>query len=211
MQSTRSKRTLTAQALGCDIRSRNCCLRIGLIADTHGLLRSEAAEALRGMDRIVHAGDICDPRILEALARIAPVTAVRGNNDHGPWAAQLPLTATLTVGTVRVLVLHDLAKLDVDPSALGIRVVVTGHSHRARIETRDGVLYVNPGSAGPRRFRLPISVGLLSIDGSDVRAQLQQITVSPPAPSARPPSGADRRSSPPSQRKAAGSARAPRR
>jgi putative phosphoesterase len=185
-------------------------VRVGLISDTHGLLRSEAERALRDSDHIVHAGDICDPQILESLARIAPATAVRGNNDRGPWAENLPLMATLQIAGVRLLVIHDLATLDADLDALGIRVVVFGHSHRPTIETRNGILYVNPGSAGPRRFRLPISMGSLAIDGTDVHAQAIELGVTP-QPSDRPPTGAETRSSRPSRPKAAASARAPRR
>ena len=186
-------------------------ITVGLISDTHALLRDEAVQALAGCDRIVHAGDICDPKILDALARIAPLTAVRGNNDRGPWAEQLPKKATLKVGGIRLLVIHALADLDVDPLLAGTRVVVSGHSHRPLVETRSGVLYVNPGSAGPRRFRLPISVGFLSIRGSDVRASLMELGVNPPEPCARTPTGAGTRSSPPSRPKGAASARAPRR
>ena len=186
-------------------------VRIGLISDTHGLLREEAMQALRGCDRIVHAGDICDPKILEALSRIAPLTAVRGNNDRGPWAERLPLTDTLTIAGVRLLVIHDLATLAVDPRAHGMQVVVAGHSHRPRVETREGVLYVNPGSAGPRRFRLPISVGLLSIRGTDIQADLMELGVNPPEQCVQPPTGAGKRSSRPSRPKGAASAPAPRR
>jgi putative phosphoesterase len=145
-------------------------VRIGLISDTHGLLRPEALAAMNGSDAIVHAGDIGDPAILDALAAIAPVTAVRGNNDHGDWAEALPLTARLKAGDVVVHVLHDLKLLDIDPPAEGVRVVVAGHSHQPRVEWRNGVLYVNPGSAGPRRFTLPVSVGELCIDGGEVHA-----------------------------------------
>ena len=145
--------------------------RIGLISDTHGLLRPEAVAALHGSDRIVHAGDIGDPGILDALATIAPVVAVRGNNDRAAWAARLPNIARVNVAGVRLLVIHDLAQLDRDPVAPGvIDVVVAGHSHRPAIERRDGVLYVNPGSAGPRRFRLPVAVALLEIAGARVEA-----------------------------------------
>jgi len=143
-------------------------LRIGLVSDTHGLLRPEAEAWLAGSDRIVHGGDIGDARILERLAAIAPVTAVRGNNDHGAWAEALPETKWLELPGVLLLALHDLAQLDVDPRAAGVRVVVSGHSHQPLIEERDGVLFVNPGSAGPRRFRLPIAAGelLIGADGA---------------------------------------------
>jgi hypothetical protein len=138
---------------------------VGLISDTHGLLRPEALEALRGSRHIVHAGDIGDPAILEALSRLAPVTAVRGNNDTGPWARKLRDTATLEIGPARIYVLHDLKTLAIDPAGEGFRAVVSGHSHRPGEEWRGGVLYVNPGSAGPRRFRLPVSVGKLLLFG----------------------------------------------
>ena len=145
--------------------------RIGLISDTHGLLRPEALEALRGSERIVHAGDIGDPRILDALGAIAPLIAVRGNNDRGAWAARLPSVAHVSVAGVQLLVIHDLAQLERDPAAEGIGVVVAGHSHRPSIERRDGVLYVNPGSAGPRRFHLPIAVAMLEIAAARIEAR----------------------------------------
>ena len=137
--------------------------RVGLISDTHGLLRPEAAAFLRGSDVIVHAGDIGSEAILEELRAIAPVTAVRGNNDIGPWARKLPETAVLQAASTRIYVLHDLNSLDLDPAAGGFHVVVTGHSHQPGEMRRDGVLYVNPGSAGPRRFKLPVAVGRLRV------------------------------------------------
>ncbi|HKQ27755.1 MAG TPA: metallophosphoesterase family protein [Burkholderiales bacterium] len=136
---------------------------VGLISDTHGLLRPEALAALRGSRHIVHAGDIGDPAVLEALSKVAPVTAVRGNNDTGPWARKLRETEELRIGKTRIFVIHDLAELDLDPAAAGFDVVVAGHSHRPKEELRDGVLYVNPGSAGPRRFKLPIAVARLEL------------------------------------------------
>jgi len=145
--------------------------RIGLISDTHGLLRPEAVAALHGSDRIVHAGDVGHPGILDALAMVAPVVAVRGNNDRDAWAAGLPSIARVNVADVRLLVIHDLAQLDRDPAADGVAVVVAGHSHRPWIERRDGVLYVNPGSAGPRRFRLPVAVAMLEISGARVEVR----------------------------------------
>jgi putative phosphoesterase len=145
--------------------------RIGLLSDTHGLLRPEALEALRGSDRIVHAGDIGGAAILDALAAIAPVVAVRGNNDRDAWAKRLPGIARVSAAGIRLLVIHDLAQLDRDPAADGVDVVVAGHSHRPSIERRGGVLYVNPGSAGPRRFRLPVAVAMLDIAGARVEAQ----------------------------------------
>jgi uncharacterized protein len=136
---------------------------IGLISDTHGLLRAEALAALRGSRHIVHAGDIGDPAVLEALARIAPVTAVRGNNDKGPWARKLRDTEALEIARTRIYVIHDLSQLDIDPAAAGIQVVVAGHSHRPAKDLRERVLYVNPGSAGPRRFKLPVTVARLAL------------------------------------------------
>jgi putative phosphoesterase len=150
-------------------------LRVGLISDTHGLLRPEAEAFLRGSDFIVHAGDIGGPEILARLGAIAPVTAVRGNNDHGAWADALAVTEWLKVGGVLLHVVHDLAELDVDARAAGLRVVVSGHSHRPRVEERDGVLFVNPGSPGPRRFRLPISVGELLVTGDEVTARTVEL------------------------------------
>ena len=156
--------------------------RVGLISDTHGSLRPEALAALAGSDFIVHAGDIGNASILERLSVIAPVTAVRGNNDHGGWAERLPHTNRLDVGNVRILVIHALAELDCDPLAEDIRVVVSGHSHRPCIEHRNGVLYVNPGSAGPRRFRLPIAIATLSIAGERVDAEIVALDAKAAAP-----------------------------
>jgi putative phosphoesterase len=142
---------------------------IGVISDTHGLLRPEALAALRGVDRIVHAGDIGAPEVLEALAAVAPVTAVRGNNDRDTWARAIPATQVLDAGDgVSLYVLHDVKELDLDPAAAGFRVVIAGHSHQPKQEERGGVLYFNPGSAGPRRFRLPIAVGRLTVSAGGV-------------------------------------------
>ena len=149
--------------------------RVGLISDTHGLLRPEAIAFLEGSDYIVHAGDICDPATLDSLAAIAPLTAVRGNNDAGAWAQHLPATAFLRVGEVFIYVIHDLAELDIEPSAAGVRVVISGHSHKPAVEERDGVLYVNPGSSGPRRFTLPIAIGELMVSGSTVSARTVEL------------------------------------
>lgn len=137
--------------------------RLGIISDTHGLLRPEALAALDGCERILHAGDVGKPEVLQALRELAPVTAVRGNNDKGGWADELPVCARLTVAQTGIYLIHDLAELDLDPAAAGIRVVISGHSHRPAIAERDGVLYLNPGSAGPRRFKLPIAVAELVI------------------------------------------------
>ncbi len=147
-------------------------LRIGLISDTHGLMRPEALAFLEGSDFIVHGGDIGNAGILEALARIAPVTVVRGNNDSEAWADRIAETELVTFGDVCLYAIHDLAQIDIDPRAAGVRVVVSGHSHKPKVQERDGVLYVNPGSAGPRRFRLPISVAELRIDGGAVSAHV---------------------------------------
>jgi len=149
-------------------------IRIGLISDTHGLLRPEAVDVLRGSDFIVHAGDIGE-NVLETLATIAPVTAVRGNNDRAPWAQRINETESLRFGELTLHVLHDLAELAIDPRAAGVDVVVTGHSHRPKIERRDGVLYVNPGSAGPVRFHLPVSVALMQVAGRDVNVRIVEL------------------------------------
>jgi hypothetical protein len=150
-------------------------LILGVISDTHGLLRPEAVHALYGSNRILHAGDIGDPEILEALAQIAPVIAVRGNIDTGSWARTLPETEVLEAGGVSIYMLHDLGRLDLKPEAAGFRVVIYGHSHQPKIEDKDGVLYFNPGSAGPRRFRLPVSVGQLMIMAGKVKAELVEL------------------------------------
>jgi putative phosphoesterase len=153
----------------------NARFRIGLVSDTHGLLRPEVLPFLAGSDRIVHAGDVGDPAILDALAAIAPVTAIRGNVDMDVWANRLPETTRVTIGGVSIFVLHDLGALDLKPQAHGIRVVICGHSHKPSVAERDGVLYVNPGSAGPRRFRLPISAAELLIEGGSATARLREL------------------------------------
>jgi putative phosphoesterase len=147
-------------------------MRIGVISDTHGLLRPQALAALRGSDHIVHAGDIGDPSILAALRAIAPLTAVRGNNDRAAWAAGLPDRADVTLGGVRIHVLHDMATLALDTLQPRPRVVIAGHSHKPMSVVRDGVLLLNPGSAGPRRFTLPIAVATLDVEGADLRPTL---------------------------------------
>ncbi|TCO37244.1 metallophosphoesterase family protein [Dokdonella fugitiva] len=149
--------------------------RIGLISDTHGLLRPQAIAFLQGSDHILHAGDIGDPAILATLSRIAPLTAVRGNNDHGAWAEALHASVDMVFERVRMHMLHDLATLAIDPHAAGIGVVVCGHSHRPAIDRRAGLLHVNPGSAGRRRFRLPIAVGELVVDGEAVDARIVEL------------------------------------
>lgn len=153
--------------------------RIGLISDTHGLLRPEAEAFLRGCDRILHGGDIGHAGILEALAALAPVTAVRGNNDIGAWAEALPEAAALQVEGVLIHVLHDRTQLRLLPPPEGARVVVCGHSHKPAVGESGGLLFVNPGSAGPRRFRLPVSVGELLISGTSVEARTVELAPSP--------------------------------
>lgn len=147
-------------------------MNIGVISDTHGLVRPEAVEALRGSERIIHAGDVGDPEILEQLSLIAPVTAVRGNIDKGAWAQKLPQTEVVEVGGVSIYVLHNLDELDLKPEAAGFSAVIYGHSHVPGQEMRNGVLYFNPGSAGPRRFKLPISLGRLRVQRGKVRGEI---------------------------------------
>ncbi len=146
-------------------------VRIGLISDTHGLLRPEALEFLRGSRHILHAGDIGRPDILQALAKIAPVTAVRGNID-GAWADAVPQTERVQFGKASIYMIHNIAELDIEPKAAGVQVVVSGHSHKPLIEDREGVLYVNPGSAGPRRFSLPVAAGELCIEGPGINPRI---------------------------------------
>lgn len=156
---------------------------IGVISDTHGLVRPEALAALAGCERILHAGDVGSAEVLEALARIAPLTAVRGNNDIGAWARDLPASAAALVRRQRLFLLHELALLSAGEKA---RVVIAGHSHRPSIETRDGVLFVNPGSAGPRRFGLPVAVARLTVDVAGVTAEIVELTPSISAVRRRP-------------------------
>ena len=151
-------------------------MKIGVISDTHGLLRPEALKALSGSDFIIHAGDIGDPAILETLAEIAPVTAVRGNVDQEEWARQIPETNVLEVTGLSIYVLHDLQQLDLKPEAAGFAAVISGHSHIPKQETKNGVLYFNPGSAGPRRFRLPVCVGRLLVKGRSVKAEIVEFS-----------------------------------
>jgi uncharacterized protein len=150
-------------------------MKIGVISDTHGLLRPEALVALRDCDRIIHAGDIGDPQILTALASIAPLTAIRGNTDHEPWAREIPPTNVLEVENVSIYILHNLAELDLQPEAAGFAAVIHGHSHAPKLETKNGVMYFNPGSAGPKRFKLPVSVGRLMVERGAVRGEILQI------------------------------------
>jgi hypothetical protein len=150
---------------------------LGVISDTHGLMRPEAITALAGVEMIIHAGDIGTPEVLDALHAIAPVVAVRGNNDKGEWAHALPETEVVEVGGVVLYVLHDVKTLDLDPAAAGFHAVISGHSHQPTITTRQGILYMNPGSAGPRRFKLPISVARLIVRGDTLDAQLVELVV----------------------------------
>jgi putative phosphoesterase len=148
-----------------------------VISDTHDLLRPEALAALKASDLILHAGDICGPEVLEVLERIAPVFAVRGNNDRGSWARALPLFRTLDISGYRIHVLHDLKELDVDPRAEGFHAVVSGHSHQPGAHRRNGVLFLNPGSAGPRRFKLPVAVARLHLGARGLRARIVEVAL----------------------------------
>jgi len=175
-------------------------VRIGLISDTHSLLRPEALQALAGVERIIHAGDIGTPDVIETLRTIAPVDAVRGNNDKGSWAKEFPPWLALELGGVGIHVLHDVKEYDVfvvratregspsakasgrrpaqkamDPTAAGFRVVIAGHSHKPQVTERNGILFVNPGSAGPRRFSLPVTVGYLTVSGGNARAEIRSL------------------------------------
>jgi len=154
-------------------------VNIGLISDTHGWLRPEAVIALQGSDLILHAGDIGGPEILESLRAIAPVIAVRGNVDIDPWAKRLPVSETVEIGGSLIHLRHNLEELDLNPASARIRVVVTGHSHQPKICERQGVLYVNPGSAGPRRFRLPVSLARLEIQGLTAQAKIIRLDAGP--------------------------------
>jgi len=152
-------------------------MTVGVISDTHGLVRPEAAAALHGVDLIVHAGDIGTPAVLDVLRHIAPVAAIRGNNDTAPWAMSLPETEVVEAESTHLYVLHDLGDLDLDPGVAGFRAVIAGHSHRPQLEDRGGVLFVNPGSAGPRRFTLPVALARLTIRGDDVTGELIELDV----------------------------------
>lgn len=149
--------------------------RIGVISDTHGLVRAEALEALQGSDLIIHAGDVGKPEVLEQLRSLAPVAAVRGNVDRGAWADDLPGERTVEVGGARIHVVHDLKTLASEPE--GCRMVISGHSHRPSIRRRDGVVYLNPGSAGPRRFTLPVAVATIRLNGRSLRPRLVELAV----------------------------------
>jgi|SRR5271167_171366 len=148
---------------------------IGVISDTHGLLRPEALETLRGSEHIIHAGDVGAPEILETLATLAPLTAIRGNIDKAAWSSKLAETEVVEIAGISIYVLHDLAQLDLKPDAAGFDVVIYGHSHVPKQETRDGVLYFNPGSAGPRRFRLPVSLGRVLVENGKARVEVVEL------------------------------------
>lgn len=148
-----------------------------MISDTHGLLRAEAVAALQGVEMILHAGDVGDPRLLDELREIAPLRVVRGNVDHGGWAAALPATDVVEIEGHALYMLHDRADLDLDPVAAGLSAVIYGHTHRPLIERRAGVLYLNPGSAGPRRFRLPVTVARLTVGADGLEAELVDLGI----------------------------------
>ena len=150
---------------------------VGVISDTHGLLRPEAVAALRGTDLIIHAGDVGAPEVIETLRKLAPTFVVRGNVDKAHWAGALPMTAHVEVGELLFHALHDISELDLDPAAVGYAAVVYGHSHRPSIEMRDDVLFLNPGSAGPRRFKLPVSIARVSVSGQQLRPEIVELPV----------------------------------
>jgi putative phosphoesterase len=152
-------------------------ITVGVISDTHGLMRPQAIAALRGSDLIIHAGDVGSPDVIEALRGLAPTFAVRGNVDTASWAAALPMTERVAVGALFFFVLHEISQLDLDPAAAGVAAVVFGHSHMPLIETRNGVLFLNPGSAGPRRFRLPVAVARVGVCGRELRPAIVELAV----------------------------------
>ncbi len=150
-------------------------VRVGLISDTHGLLRPEAVSRLRGSDILIHAGDIGNAEVIQELMHLAPTFAVRGNIDKGDWANELPLTEVVEVGQLFFYVLHEVSLLDLDPKAAGFAAVVSGHSHQPSIEFRSGVLFINPGSAGPRRFTLPVAVARITVSGAELRPEILEL------------------------------------
>jgi putative phosphoesterase len=152
-------------------------MTVGVISDTHGLLRPQAVEALRGSELILHAGDVGDVDVLKQLRQIAPTLAVRGNVDTSAWANTLPTTDVIAVGELQVYMLHDLSALDLDPSAAGFAAVISGHTHRPKADVRNGVLYLNPGSAGPRRFSLPLAVARLHVEGKKLSHEIIELRV----------------------------------
>jgi putative phosphoesterase len=161
----------------CSLTSTGARQVIGLISDTHGLLRPEAIAALAGVELIVHAGDIGKPTVLAELKKIAPVAAIKGNIDTGDWARRIPDFRSVRVGTHRFYLIHNVRELDFNPARRRLRVVVSGHSHKPLIKETNGVLFVNPGSAGPRRFKLPVAVGKIFVDGADVRAEIIELAI----------------------------------
>jgi uncharacterized protein len=152
-------------------------IRVGVISDTHGLMRPQALDALRGSELIIHAGDVGRPEVLDALRALAPTFVVRGNVDTQAWAAALPETEVVEVGRLRIWVLHDISELVLDPVSARFAAVIYGHSHKPSIETREGVLYLNPGSAGPRRFNLPVTVARLSVSGQVIHPEIVELAV----------------------------------
>jgi putative phosphoesterase len=150
---------------------------VGVISDTHGLLRPEALDALRGADLILHAGDVGKPEVLDELRRVAPMFVVRGNVDHGDWALQLPVSEIVQAGDLSFYMLHDIGELDLDPPTAGFAAVIFGHSHQPSIDIRDGVLFLNPGSAGPRRFKLPVSVARIRVSGGQLDLEIVTLNV----------------------------------
>lgn len=164
----------TFRSKGTNTRERQV---IGLISDTHGLIRPQALAALKSVDLIIHAGDIGKPDVLKALETIAPLVAIKGNIDKDGWAKSLPETKALKINDAQLYVIHNLKELELDPGARGFNVVISGHSHKPSIVTQDGVLFVNPGSAGPRRFKLPVAVGKLRVNGRDVKAELIELAI----------------------------------
>ena len=161
----------------CDLTAVGARQVIGLISDTHGLLRPQAIAALAGVDLIIHAGDIGKPAVLTELKKIAPVAAIKGNNDTGDWAERLPEYRNVKVGQHRLYVIHNVHELGFDPAARKYRIVISGHSHKPTIVEKDGVLFVNPGSPGPRRFKLPVAVGKIFVDGPNIRAEIIELAV----------------------------------
>ena len=159
------------------LNTRNDMHRVGVISDTHGLLRPEVVSAFEGVSLIIHAGDVGRPAVLEALGNIAPVVAVRGNTDRDAWAFRLPFTEVVEVAGVSLYVLHDLGRLDLIPAVSGFNAVINGHTHEPAIKKKDNVLFINPGSAGPRRFTLPVSIALLHIKNDLLKAELVTLTV----------------------------------
>ena len=150
-------------------------MTVGVISDTHGLLRPEALELLRGSEHIIHAGDIGHAEIIPTLERIAPVTAIRGNIDQGPWARRFPETQVVELGGLHIYILHDLKALDLNPKVAGFAAIISGHSHQPKQEIKDGVLYFNPGSAGQRRFKLPVTLGRLEITNGRVQGKILEV------------------------------------